>query len=131
MYLDASALVAILVDEPDAVILQEKVLAADSLYTSPVSAWETVVAVARITGASLPAAEDRLAAYLKIAGVEMIAIDGRAGDLALQAFAQYGKGRHPARLNMGDCFAYACAKSLGLPLLYKGEDFALTDIAAA
>ena len=50
--------------------------------------------------------------------------------LALEAHARFGRGRHPARLNMGDCFAYACARSRGVPLLYKGEDFALTDIEA-
>jgi ribonuclease VapC len=64
------------------------------------------------------------------ANVETVPITREIGDLALQAFEKYGKGRgHKAQLNMGDCFAYACAKSLGVPLLYKGDDFAKTDLA--
>ncbi len=55
----------------------------------------------------------------------------QAADIALGAFARFGKGRHPARLNMGDCFAYACARQLKLPLLYKRDDFALADIEPA
>jgi ribonuclease VapC len=58
-------------------------------------------------------------------------VDGEIGALAIDAFARYGKGRHPAALNMGDCFSYACAKSRALPILCKGDDFARTDVICA
>lgn len=65
------------------------------------------------------------------ASIEIIPITPEIGRLAMQAFARYGRGNHPARLNMSDCFAYACARSLGVPLLFKGSDFSQTDIAVA
>ena len=74
------------------------------------------------------AALDDFIAYYTI---EIIPFDQPLSDLAFQAYGRFGKGRHPARLNMGDCAAYALAKSRGWPLLYKGEDFALTDIERA
>lgn len=64
-------------------------------------------------------------------GVEIIPFDGALSDLAFEAYGRYGKGRHQARLNMGDCAAYALAKSRGWPLLYKGDDFSGTDIERA
>jgi ribonuclease VapC len=63
--------------------------------------------------------------------IEIISFDEDLSDLAFEAYRRYGKGRHPARLNMGDCAAYALAKSRGWPLLYKGEDFTQTDIERA
>ena len=61
--------------------------------------------------------------------MELVAIGPPESDLATWAYKTYGRGRHPAALNMGDCFAYACAKAAGARLLYKGGDFALTDLA--
>jgi ribonuclease VapC len=70
------------------------------------------------------------AAFLTEVNATEISIDQEIGVSAMKAVQTYGKlVRHPAQLNMGDCFAYACAKSLGAPLLYKGEDFARTDLA--
>lgn len=62
--------------------------------------------------------------------IQLHAIPPEAGALALDAFDRYGQGRHPARLNMGDCFAYACARHLGMPLMYRGDDLPQTDIEA-
>ena len=68
--------------------------------------------------------------FLAIAGVQTVSITGKDAETALEAFARYGKGqRHPAQLNMGDCFAYAVAKSYRTPLLFKGDDFTQTDIS--
>ena len=67
--------------------------------------------------------------FLQRSNVETLPITAETGSLALDAFERYGKGRHPARLNFGDCFAYAMAKQHGVPLLYNGEDFAQTDLA--
>eukprot|EP01042_Synura_sphagnicola_P016952 gene16952-21432_t len=64
-------------------------------------------------------------------GIRRIPVDDEQSVMSAQAFLRFGKGRHPAKLNLGDCFSYALAKSLNAPLLYKGEDFGLTDIAAA
>jgi ribonuclease VapC len=67
--------------------------------------------------------------FLREARVEIMPIDDDIGAAALRAFDRFGKGRDPAQLNLGDCFAYAMAKRHGVPLLYKGDDFALTDLA--
>ncbi len=69
--------------------------------------------------------------FLRLAHVGIIAIGPDEMARALDAFNRFGKGRHPAQLNMGDCFAYACAKTHGVPLLFKGDDFSQTDIAIA
>ena len=72
-----------------------------------------------------------MAEFLHLMGTDLVAIPTEAATLALEAFDRYGKGRHPAGLNMGDCFAYACARHFNQPLLYKGDDFPRTDIEAA
>lgn len=72
-----------------------------------------------------------LDAWLERERLVVVAVDHRIASIAADAFAQFGKGRHPAGLNYGDCFAYALAKSLNAPLLFKGDDFARTDIASA
>jgi ribonuclease VapC len=63
--------------------------------------------------------------------IRMVDVAPETARIALDAFDRYGKGRHPARLNFGDCFAYACARHLGEPLMFKGSDFPQTDIEAA
>ena len=74
--------------------------------------------------------ERRIEHFLSEAGITIIPIEEADGRLAVQAFRDYGKGRgHPAQLNLADCLSYACARNRGLPLLYKGEDFARTDLA--
>ena len=70
-------------------------------------------------------------AVLAFAGIRTIEIGPAEALAALDAYARFGKGRHPARLNMGDCFAYACARIHNAPLLFKGEDFARTDVVGA
>ena len=76
-------------------------------------------------------AEELIGELLAVSGAEIIPIDAGIGRTAIRAFARFGRPHHPARLNMGDCFAYACAKSVGVPLLCKGDDFPQTDIALA
>jgi ribonuclease VapC len=68
--------------------------------------------------------------FLGAARAEIIPITEEIGRGAISAFERFGRGRHPARLNMGDCFAYACARALDVPLLFKGDGFSQTDIAA-
>jgi ribonuclease VapC len=130
MFVDASALLAVLLKEPDALRFSRAMEAADRLYTSPVAIFEAVAAIMRERANSRREAQQAVERALRVANIEIAPITREIGDLALEAFEKYGKGRgHKAQLNMGDCFAYACAKSLGVALLYKGDDFARTDLA--
>jgi ribonuclease VapC len=72
-----------------------------------------------------------LEAFLEALDAETIPVDSRQAALAIEAFRAYGKGRHPAGLNIGDCFSYALAKALDEPLLFKGNDFGQTDLRSA
>lgn len=129
MFVDASALVALLLAEPDSPALAERLGNAGRACTSPLALFETIAAVMARRKISRAEAEDHVDALLDKTGMDVIAITPEIGRLALEAFERYGKGRgHRAQLNMGDCFSYACARHLRVPLLYKGEDFARTDI---
>ena len=130
MFVDASALTAILTDEADARALVARLQRARRRMTTPLAVWETVVAVARRLDLSVPDARDAVRAYLDLAGIQVLAVTPEAAEVALDAYDRFGKGRHPAGLNFGDCFAYACARAHRVPLLYKGNDFPLTDIEA-
>jgi ribonuclease VapC len=131
MFVDASALAAMLTDERDARELLARVQTRPVRFTSPLAAWEAAVAVARILG--LPPAEAAAAVedFLALIEIEVRSVPAEAWTAAIEAFDRFGKGRHPAALNFGDCFAYACARLAGAPLLYKGDDFPLTDIETA
>lgn len=132
MFLDASAVVAVLAGEPDFEIYVEKLEAAVTKLISPLAKYEAVLAIARLCRPpSLEAASSSLDRFLALYDVRIIDITAEVGNEAVGAFAQFGKGRHEARLNMGDCFAYACAKLHGVPLLCKGNDFHLTGIEIA
>ncbi len=131
MFVDASALTAMLTDERDARELLARVQNYRAPFTSPLAVWETAIAVARILGLEVKEAADAVEAFLALTEIDVRPVPAETRGLALEAFARFGKGRHPAALNFGDCFAYACARLAGAPLLYKGDDFARTDIAAA
>jgi ribonuclease VapC len=129
MLVETSAIVALILEEPAAVELAERLDAAERPVTTVVNAFEAALSVGR-------AIENReLAAravpeLLRGAGVEMIGVDAELYDGVIEAYAKYGKGTaHPARLNFGDCFSYAMAKRLGVSLLYTGNDFVRTDLA--
>ncbi|WP_309392418.1 type II toxin-antitoxin system VapC family toxin [Chelatococcus sambhunathii] len=97
--------------------------------TSPLALFETALAIAPKLRLSHAEAEIRARTYAAL-DMAVIPITAEIGRLALEAHSRYGKGsRHPARLNFGDCFSYACAKAHNVPLLYKGDDFAKTDLA--
>jgi ribonuclease VapC len=131
MFVDASAWTAILLAEAESEVFMAKLADAALVLTSAIAGWETVRAVARATSRSQYEAADRLYSLQRSAGARLVPLGQAEQALALEAHARFGKGVHPARLNMGDCFAYACAKAHGVPLLYKGGDFSLTDIEAA
>ncbi len=131
MFVDSSTLVAIAANEPEAQILVRAIERARRACVSPIVLYETIAAAMWINRWGHREAADFTRSLVATLGLEMIGIGPDEGRLAIEAFGRFGKGRHKAALNMGDCFAYACAKSLGLPLLYKGEDFAETDIEPA
>ena len=130
MFVDASAIVAILLDETDGRELAMRLEAADAAFTSPIAIYEATLAVSREHKVKIPLAESRVRRLASDAGVVVSPIGDEVASLALVAQAKFGKrSGHPARLNMGDCFAYAMARQHNVPLLYKGDDFALTDLA--
>src|SRR5438046_1886352 len=131
MFVDASAMIAIVAPEQDGAALAARVDQAGRTVTSAIAIYEAVLGLARRRQMSVAEAEDAINRFLEQSDTEIVAIDTEIGHGALRAFARFGRGRHPAALNMGDCFAYACARALDLPLLFKGEDFGQTDIAPA
>lgn len=132
MFVDASAIVAILTREPDADALADILDGARSPITSPIAVFEATLGLCRKRHASVEEAEADVREFLAAAGVRSVAITSKEGETALAAFARYGKGRgHPAQLNLGDCFAYAVARNYRAPLLFKGDDFSKTDIDPA
>jgi len=131
MFVDASALTAMLTNEQDARELLARLQNASQRTTSPLAVWETVLAVARVLGLEVKDAEAAVEAFLALTTIAVQPVPAEARTIALDAFARFGKGRHPAALNFGDCFAYACARLGRVPLLYKGDDFPQTDIETA
>jgi ribonuclease VapC len=131
MFLDASALCAMITDEEDAKFLAQKLEMSNVRRTSPLAVWESVINVSRILLLEHDVARKLVDDFLAEMTISVIAIEAEMTPLALDARRDFGKGRHPAALNFGDCFAYACAKHHKLPLLFKGNDFALTDIESA
>ena len=131
MFVDASALVAVIVREPDAATLSSRIRRASDRFTSSIALYETALAVGRVRNAPVVGALGVVDRFVSRASIQTIPITAEIGRLAIEAFAHFGRGNHAAQLNMGDCFAYACARSLGVPLLCKGNDFPQTDIALA
>ncbi|MCY3703579.1 MAG: type II toxin-antitoxin system VapC family toxin [Rhodospirillales bacterium] len=125
MVIDTSALVAILQDEPERGAFNEAIEAADRRSMSVVSFVEASMILETRFGPDGVRALDLVIAK---AGIELVPVDAEQAHAARIAFRAYGKRRHPAGLNFGDCFAYALARTLGEPLLFKGSDFSLTDV---
>ena len=129
MIVDASALLAVLFDEPERAEFTDLIIQADAPAISTVNWLEAAVRVDRLAEPSLSRLLGRLVAEL---GLQRLPPDARVADEARRAYARLGRGSgHEARLNFGDCFAYAAATVLERPLLFKGDDFAATDIADA
>jgi ribonuclease VapC len=126
---DTSALVAVLRREPEADDFLRCIAEADLCLVSAVSYTEAALVLAGRAGGR--SSWRGLDALLTRAAMQIVPHDAELATIARDAFLQFGKGRHRAALNFGDCAAYALAKARGLPLLFKGEDFAATDLAAA
>jgi ribonuclease VapC len=131
MFVDASAVIAILSGEEDGDILAGKLDRADMALISPLAIYETAVGLARKRQCPIDEAQALVDFFVVESGAKVVEISEAVGRVAVEAFSRFGKGRHRADLNMGDCFAYACARVHDVPLLFKGNDFIHTDIAAA
>jgi ribonuclease VapC len=132
MYIDASALVAMIVAEPEAAQLLTALDAASGeRITTPIALFEAIAGIARIRTCSVTDAQALVRDFLREAEIRVLSITDQHCDLAVIAMQRFGKGRHPAALNMGDCFGYAVAKAANVPILFIGDDFSRTDLTAA
>jgi ribonuclease VapC len=131
IFADASALIAIIAGETGADDLADRLEADPLRLCSSLSVWETVVGLCRSYMFSIPSAREHVGRFLTIGSLQFVSIGEAEFHVAADAYAHFGKGRHPASLNMGDCFAYACAKTNKAKLLFKGSDFSKTDIDVA
>ena len=130
MIVDASALLAILFEEEDGDAFENALLLAPVPHhvMSPVNYIEAAARVDGLPDGRKAAVLDGLISDL---GIDLVSVTPDQAKRARQAYRLYGKGNHPARLNIGDCFAYALSKARNEPLLFKGDDFRLTDVEAA
>ncbi len=125
MVLDRSALLAVLLNEPEATAFRLAIEADSVRLLSAATLVETAIVIEARVGEGGGRELDLL---LQKAAVEVVAVDAEQADLARRAYREFGKGRHAAGLNYGDCFSYALAHATGEPLLFKGHDFDKTDV---
>jgi ribonuclease VapC len=129
MVVDTSAILAIIFDEDDAAEISRKIAAADILNVSAATLVETSMVLSRRTRTRN---DIDLQRFLDAVGPRIVPFDEEQFRIASEACARFGRGSgHPAGLNLGDCFSYALAHHLGMPLLFKGSDFARTDVPVA
>lgn len=128
MIVDTSALVAVILGEPDAEAHLRAMTSADDLSVSAATLAEALIVVAARQG---PEASADLQALLADVEASVIPFDETQANAAAEAYGRFGKGKHPAGLNLGDAYSYALAKTTGEPLLFKGDDFSKTDIPRA
>lgn len=124
MIVDTSAIIAILVGEPESRVFARLISEADQSVCSVATVVESAIVATNRLGVDGFAETYRV---LESGQIEICPVDEIQGELACQAFQRFGKGRHPAQLNFGDCFVYALSKARDLPILCKGDDFAQTD----
>ena len=130
MFVDSSALIAIIRREPEKSVLASRLEKAATAVTSPLVILETVMRLTTILNNDVETARAIVRDFLLEANIRVVPITDSVGEAAIDAFARFGKGRgHKARLNLADCMTYATARELGQPILYKGDDFAATDLA--
>jgi len=125
MVIDTSAVAAILFDEPDAAALEAKIADDPVRLMSAATLLETAIVVEARLG---DAGGREFDLWLHRAEIEILGVDAEQTDLARRAWRRFGRGRHPAGLNYGDCFSYALAAARDEPLLFKGDDFTKTDV---
>lgn len=127
LVIDTSAVVAVITKEPEAATFIATMGAALSRQMTSLNLLEARI----VLGLAKAMPPDTVDDFLRRERIDIISFDEALSNLAFEAYRRFGKGRHPARLNMGDCAAYALAQARGWSLLYKGEDFSQTDIERA
>ena len=125
MIVDASAVLAILLGEPEARAFADRLADVERPRISVVNYFEVAVRIDRLEDAL---ARSRFDAFAELVALQVEPVTLGQGRIARRAFEEFGKRRHRAALNLGDCFAYALSKETGLPLLFKGDDFVHTDV---
>ncbi len=129
MFVDSSALVSIIVDEPGSEEIAAKLARATSPTVSVVTQVETALSIGRYHDRDYQFGIDQVSDFIDRAEIKVVGVPADIVDDVLRAYVRFGKGTgHRAQLNFGDCFSYAFAKRLGVPLLFKGDDFSKTDI---
>jgi ribonuclease VapC len=131
IFIDASAMTAIICREPEADVLARCLGGSGPFFTSPFAIYESALAVTRATQSSVEEATGDVHDLLSRAGAQIVPLTEDHASIALSAFARFGKGRHPAKLNMGDCFAYAAARARNSKILFVGDDLTQTDLESA
>ena len=127
MIVDSSAIMAVVFKEPEGPAFSGIITASEASMSVVGLVESSVVALGRKGEAGLQVLNELIAEF----EITLVEVTPEQGQLAIEAFRRYGRGRHPARLNMGDCFAYALARSRGEALLFKGDDFSRTDVKVA
>lgn len=131
MFIDSSALVALLAREPDQPRIAAAIERAEVRRTTPLVRLETAMVLSRLLNVEPEAADASITATFEEAGIQVVPITDDLARAAVAAFARYGKGRgHPARLNLADCLIYAAAKAADARVLFIGDDFTRADIAS-
>jgi ribonuclease VapC len=131
MMLETSAILAVLLNEPERAEFLDAIEKAESPFTTAVALGEAAMALAARTPIAPTTALQTVRAFLDQAGVSVVDFVAAMAEPAVEAREKFGRGRHPAALNFGDCLSYGAARHHRAPLLFKGEDFAQTDIASA
>ena len=132
MFIDTSVFIAIIAKEPEKSEFIAKIAHARRRYTSPLVVLETVMRASSLLKIQVKEAGALMNELIAESQITVVGISGRMGQLAVDAFDRYGKGRgHPAQLNLAHCMGYACAKAYRAPILFKGRDFSHTDLKNA
>jgi ribonuclease VapC len=131
MFIDTSAVVAVVIREANFEQIEIKIEKTLGAVTSPMVRLEASIVISDRLDMPMSSAEGLFNKFLARGKIQMIPISDEIGKLAVEAYQNFGKGRHPARLNLADCFSYAVAKHLKVPILFVGSDFSKTDLKSA
>jgi ribonuclease VapC len=131
IFIDASAMVALALDEPDAARIAAVIDSGDPMCTSAIAIYEAAMAITRVLGVPFKTSYNEVMLMIRRGAMNIVMLSDVTAYNALVAHHRYGKGRHPAKLNMGDCFAYAAARARNAKILFVGDDFTHTDLESA
>jgi ribonuclease VapC len=131
IFVGASAMLSMMAGDSDADAPADRLGAEQVRLCSAIPVWETIAGLCHASTFSVRSARTEVQSFIALNDLKFVSINGRELDLATQAYAEFGKGRHPAAVNMGDCFAYACARANRAKLLFTGDKFTKTGITPA